>query len=114
MTKKTTKTIFAKIRDREVPGEFVYEDEQVMAIKDINPQAPIHILIIPKKDYATLEEIDLDDTLQLHLLQTARQVAKQLDINRNYRLIMNVGRQIQDVPHVHLHLLGGWSDPNHC
>ncbi|MBQ6154410.1 HIT domain-containing protein [bacterium] len=102
------KTIFEKIRDREIPATFEYEDEEVMVFRDAHPAAPVHVLICPKKAYATLEELTLDDGLQLKLIQVARQMAKKLGIEKNYRLLMNVGRQIQDVHHIHLHLMGGW------
>ncbi len=105
------KTVFEKIRDREIPAEFVYEDDEVMCFRDVNPQAPVHVLICPKHPYATLEEIPLESDLPGKLLRTARLVAGKLGIAKNYKLVMNVGRQVQEVYHVHLHLLGGWRAP---
>jgi len=105
------KTVFEKIRDREIPAQFVYEDEQVMAFRDINPVAPVHVLIVPKFPYPTLEDVPMNDQIMTTLIVTARQVAAQLGIDKNYRLLMNVGPGVQEVMHVHLHLLGGWRDP---
>ncbi|MBQ6449698.1 HIT domain-containing protein [bacterium] len=105
------KTVFERIRDREIPAQFEYEDDQVMAFRDIHPQAPVHVLIVPKVAYPTLEDIPPEDDLQLKLILVARQVANKLGIAKNYRLLMNVGRQVQEVAHVHLHLLGGWRAP---
>lgn len=107
-----TTTIFSQIAAREIPAEFLYEDEDIMVIKDIRPAAPVHVLIIPKKIYHTLEEIPLDSPLMTNLLVLARKMAHQLGIEKNYRLLMNVGEQIQAVPHVHLHLMGGWQKPS--
>lgn len=106
------KTVFEKIRDREIPATFEYEDDDVMAFRDVRPAAPVHVLIVPKKAYPTLEDIPVEDDIQLKLILVARQVAAKLGIAKNYRLQMNVGRQMQEVPHVHLHLLGGWRSPN--
>ena len=111
MKGKMEKTVFEKIRDREIPAQFEYEDEQVMAFRDAHPQAPVHVLIVPKIAYVTLEDIPPEDNIQLKLILVARQVAAKLGIAKNYRLLMNVGRQVQEVPHVHLHLLGGWRAP---
>ena len=108
------KTIFEQIRDHEIPATFEYEDDQVIAFRDAHPAAPVHILIVPRHAYPTLEDIPTDDPIQLHLLQVARQLAHRLGIEKNYRLTMNVGRQVQEVHHVHLHLLGGWSQPRHA
>ncbi len=108
----TGKTIFEQIRDRELPAEIIFEDEDFIAFPDLHPRAPVHILIVPKIAHPTLEAMDLDDLLQLRLLQTARRLARQLKIDQNYQLHLNVGRQVQQVHHVHLHLLGGWQKPN--
>ena len=105
------KTVFERIRDREIPAQIEYEDEEIIAFHDAQPQAPVHLLIVPKKAYPTLEAIQMDDLLMLHLLQVARRLAAKMGIQENYRLLMNVGRQIQAVHHVHLHLLGGWACP---
>ena len=106
-------SIFTKIINREVPATIYFEDADFIVIKDIHPAAPVHALIIPKHPYQTLEDVDLEDTEFLgKLLQTARTVALQLHIANNYKLVMNVGKDIQAVPHTHLHLLGGWVNPS--
>lgn len=106
-------SLFTKIINREIPATIEYEDDEFIAFRDIHPRAPIHVLLVPKKEYQTLEEVDIQDA-EFHgrLLLTARQVAKKLGIEGNYKLMMNVGPKMQIVPHVHLHILGGWTDPN--
>lgn len=103
-------SVFTKIINRELPATIHFEDDEFIAIANINPVAPVHFLVIPKKPYQTLEEVKLNDT-QFHarLLQVARTVAKQLDIQDSYKLFMNVGPQVQAVHHVHLHVTGGWN-----
>ena len=103
------KTLFAKIIDRELPADIVYEDDQALAFRDIHPAAPTHILIIPKKAIAQVEHMSAEDApLFGHLVWVATQVARQLNLEDGYRLVMNNGRQGgQSVFHVHLHLLGG-------
>jgi histidine triad (HIT) family protein len=105
----STKTLFQRIVDREIPAQIVYEDNQALAFRDITPQAPVHILIIPKK---LIEQIELmtseDEALLGHLLYVATQVAKKEGLNDGYRLVINNGIQGgQTVFHVHIHLLGG-------
>ena len=107
-----SKTVFEKIRDREISGEFVYEDEEVMAIKDIHPAAPVHILIIPKHAYPTLEDVPTESDLPAKMIKVAQQVAKKLGISKNYKLFMNVGKKVQMIHHLHLHLMGGWDKPS--
>lgn len=109
---ESSSTIFSQIAARQIPAEFLYEDEEIMVIKDIRPAAPIHVLIIPKKIYPTLEAIPTDSPLMTNLFLMARKMAHQLGIAKNYRLLMNVGENIQAVPHVHLHLMGGWEKPS--
>lgn len=105
------RSIFTKIINREIPAKIVFEDEEFIAIHDIQPAAPIHILIIPKKEHQTLESINLnDDAFHARLLKTARIVAQQLGISDNYKLMMNVGKKVQAVHHIHLHLMGGWDE----
>ncbi len=103
------KTIFKRIIDREVPADIVYEDEQCIAFRDINPQAPTHVLVVPKKDIASLSEAQPEDEPLLgHLLLVARNLARQLQLSEGYRLVINVGRHGgQTVDHLHLHVLGG-------
>ena len=102
-------TIFKRIIDREIPADIVYEDEQSLAFRDISPQAPVHIVIIPKQAIASLaESTDADEQLLGHLLVVARKVAEQLQLNGGYRTVINCGRNGgQTVNHIHVHLLGG-------
>lgn len=104
-------SIFTKIINREIPAHIEYEDDQFIAIHDINPAAPIHILIIPKEPLETLEFVPVDnDHFHANLLKIARTVAQKLGISENYKLMMNVGKKVQMVHHIHLHLLGGWEN----
>ncbi len=103
-----SQTLFEKIIARELPAEIVYEDDEFIAFKDIRPVARIHILIVPKKAYPTLEAVPLEDQMQLRLLQLTRKLAKQLGISDNYKIHLNVGDKVQAIPHLHLHLLGGF------
>ena len=102
-------SIFSKIINREIPSNIQFENQEFIVIKDIHPKAPVHVLIIPKKAYKTLEEVAFDDDVfYANLLKLARQMAKKFNIADNYKLFMNVGNKVQDVPHLHLHLMGGW------
>lgn len=102
-------TIFSKIIRRELPSTIVFEDDEFIAIKNIYPKAPVHILLIPKKDYESLEAVELDnDAFYIKLLKRARLIAKDLKIADNYKLFMNVGKKVQGVQHLHLHIMGGW------
>jgi histidine triad (HIT) family protein len=102
-------TIFQRIIDREVPADIVYEDEQSLAFRDINPRAPIHILIIPKIEIPTADDIAPEhEPLIGHLFGVARTVAAQLGLSNGYRLVINCKADAgQEVPHLHVHLLGG-------
>jgi histidine triad (HIT) family protein len=103
-------TLFEKIVNREVPAQIIHEDDRCVAIRDINPQAPIHVLVIPKKAIPRLgEATDADETLLGHLLLTAAEVAKREGIEENgYRVIVNQGWHAgESVPHLHVHVLGG-------
>lgn len=104
-----TVSIFTKIIEREIPAQIHFEDDEFIAISDIKPLAPVHILLIPKKPYQTLEEVEISD-VQFHAryLQLARQIAKKMGISENYKIMMNVGEQVQLVQHVHMHIMGGW------
>ena len=103
------KTLFEKIVAREIPAAIVYEDDLVLAIRDINPQAPAHVLIVPKKPVPRIAEAVADDQPLLgHLLLKAAEVAKQLGLKNGYRLIINNGADGgETVPHLHVHILGG-------
>lgn len=101
-------TIFSKIATGEIPADIVYQDDRITCFRDINPAAPVHILIIPNKEIPTLNDLD-DEALAGHMLLTAKRLAKQEGIDESgYRLIMNCNRDgHQEVFHLHLHLMGG-------
>jgi histidine triad (HIT) family protein len=103
------KTIFQRIIDKEIPADIVYEDEQCVAFRDIKPQAPTHVLVIPKKAIPTLDQIqDQDQPLLGHLLLVTKRLAEQLELTGGYRLVVNCGPDGgQEVDHIHVHLLGG-------
>ena len=103
-------TIFRKIINQEIPTDLLYQDEFVSAFRDISPKAPTHILIIPNKLIATVNDLEIEDELLIGKLYTvAKQLAKQEGIAESgYRLIMNCNQDGgQEVFHIHLHLLGG-------
>jgi histidine triad (HIT) family protein len=105
-------TIFSKIIAKEIPANIVYEDDLVLAFKDIQPQAPVHILIIPKKEIATVNDVTESDELTLgRLFTVAAKLAKEQGIDASgYRLMVNVNKDGgQEVFHLHMHLLGGRS-----
>jgi len=101
--------IFQKIIDRKIPANIVYEDDRCLAFRDTNPQAPVHVLIIPRKVIRTHADItDADRDLLGHLHLVAARLAGQLGIADGYRLVHNCKESAgQTVPHLHLHLLGG-------
>ncbi|NEN90213.1 MAG: histidine triad nucleotide-binding protein [Okeania sp. SIO3H1] len=102
-------TLFSKIIRREIPADIVYEDDMALAFKDINPQAPVHILVIPKKPIPKLADASPEDhSLMGHLLLTAKRVAKEAGLENGYRVVINNGAEAgQTVFHLHLHILGG-------
>ena len=103
--------IFCKIANKEIPAEFLYEDELAVALKDIKPIVPVHILIIPKEHIVSIAELsDKHEALVGRLVMTAKKLAEKMDIaKKGYKLLFRVGRDGgQEVPHIHLHLLGGW------
>ncbi|QCZ94555.1 histidine triad nucleotide-binding protein [Salinimonas iocasae] len=105
-----SETIFTKIINREIDAEILYEDEQALAFKDINPQAPVHFLVIPKKAIATINDITKQDReLVGHLSVVAAKVADEMGIaEEGYRTVMNCNEfGGQSVYHIHLHVLGG-------
>lgn len=104
-------TIFQKIIDRQIPADIVYEDDLCLAFRDINPQAPVHILLIPKKSIATLSHAGPEDQHLLgHLLLTAPKIAQEQGLADGFRLVVNTGEGGgQTVFHLHLHILGGRS-----
>jgi histidine triad (HIT) family protein len=104
-----TETIFSKIIRREIPADIVYEDDLTLAFNDVNPQAPVHILVIPKEPIAKLADAESKDhALMGHLLLTAKRVAQQAGLENGYRVVINTGPDGgQTVYHLHLHILGG-------
>lgn len=104
-----TDTIFAQIINRQIPADIVYEDDECLAFRDVNPQAPVHILVIPKQPIARLIEAGADHQALLgRLLLTANQVAREQGVGDAFRLVVNNGAEAgQSVFHLHLHILGG-------
>jgi len=103
-------TIFKKIIDKEIPADIVYEDEFCLAFKDLNPQAPVHVLLIPKKEIPSTEEILSEDlNLMGHLLTKVPEITSELGLAEDgYRLVINTKENGgQEVPHLHIHILGG-------
>jgi histidine triad (HIT) family protein len=102
-------TIFSKIINREIPADIVYEDDLCLAFRDVNPQAPTHILVIPKKYIAKITDAVVDDQSLLgHLILTANRVAASEGCGDAYRLVVNNGEEAgQTVFHLHIHILGG-------
>lgn len=103
-------TLFSKIINREIPADIVYEDDQSLAFKDINPQAPVHFLVIPKKQIATINDIEPGDReLVGHLYLVAARVAREMGVaDEGYRTVMNCNEHGgQSVYHIHLHVLAG-------
>ena len=103
-----SETIFSKIIRREIPVDIVYEDDLALAFRDIAPQAPVHILVIPKKPIVQLGVAESDDQALLgHLLLTVKRVAEQAGLSNGYRVVINNGNDGgQTVDHLHLHILG--------
>ena len=104
-------TLFEKIIDREIPADILYEDELSIVIKDISPQSPTHLLIIPKKVIPKLSDAtDEDQNILGHLMLVAGKIAEQLELDETFRLVVNNGAKAgQSVFHLHLHLLSGRS-----
>ena len=101
-------TIFEKIISREIPAKIVWEDDDALAFHDVNPQAPVHVLIVPKKVIPRLAEASEADQATLgHLLLAAGKIAQKLELNGGYRVVINNGPDAgESVPHLHVHLLG--------
>ena len=102
-------TIFSKIITREIPAKIVYEDDLCLAFHDVNPQAPTHVLLIPKKEIPRLVDASAEDAALLgHLMLTANKIAQQLGAGEAFRLVVNNGADAgQSVFHLHLHILAG-------
>ena len=107
---RSSETVFGAIVRGEIPADIVYEDERCIAFRDLNPQAPTHVLVIPRVGIAGLQEADqADPELLGHLMQAAQIVARQESLEAGgWRLVVNVGEDAgQSVAHLHLHVLGG-------
>lgn len=102
-------TIFSKIIDRKIPARIEYEDDRCLAFHDVAPQAPTHVLVIPKKPIPSLADLEpADEALMGHLVLVATRVAAKLGLGDGYRLVVNCGRDGgQSVDHLHVHLLAG-------
>lgn len=103
-------TVFTKIINKEISADILYEDDDVLAFRDIRPLAPVHILIIPKREIPSINDLDpADAPLVGKMVLVARDVARRLNISeKGYKLLFRVGRDGgQEIPHIHLHLIGG-------
>ena len=102
-------TIFKRIIDREIPAKIIYEDDLCLAFHDVSPQAPVHVLVIPKREISSVAALADDDaSLVDHLYMVIRDLAHQLGLDNGYRVVVNCGPDGgQSVDHLHLHLLGG-------
>ena len=103
------KTIFKRIIDKEIPANIVYEDDICMAFHDVCPQAPVHVLVIPKKEIVSADHLTEDDAVLLgRIFSVIRKLAKELGLEQGYRVVTNCGKDGgQSVFHLHFHLLGG-------
>lgn len=107
-----TDCLFCKIRDEEIPGDLIFEDDDILAFRDVNPQAPTHVLIVPRKHINTINDIDDEDAdIMGKMFLAAQNIASQEGIaEEGYRLVVNCNaRAGQTVFHIHMHLLGGRS-----
>ncbi len=104
-------TIFEKIIKRELPADIVFENDKVIVIKDINPAAPVHLLIISKKVIPSFQEIQKEDMPIINdMIEVAQNLAKKFDVEKGYRLLTNIGTPSgQSIFHLHFHLIGGKS-----
>ncbi len=103
-------TIFTQVINREIPADIVYEDDTCIAFKDINPQAPAHVLLIPKKEIVSMATVETEDQTVLgHLMIKASEIASMLGLSESgYRLVVNTNEDAgQSVFHLHIHILGG-------
>ena len=103
------KTIFKRIIDGEIPADLIYEDEHCLAFRDITPQAPTHVLVIPRKEIPSWADVSDDDVELIgHMSTVIRNLAGELGLASGYRIVVNCGPEGgQEVPHLHFHLLGG-------
>ena len=105
----TEKTVFKKIIDGEIPAEIVYQDEHCLVVEDVDPQAPTHLLVMPKKEIPSIDALqDEDHALAGHLLMVIARLARQLHLDNGFRVVGNCGKEGgQLVQHLHFHLLAG-------
>ncbi len=101
--------IFCKIIKKEINSKIVYEDDLSLAFEDINPQAPVHILIVPKKHISALRDVKEEDSYLIgHLLRVASKIALEKNLGEGYRIVINDGKEAgQSIFHLHFHILGG-------
>jgi histidine triad (HIT) family protein len=107
----TDDCLFCKIVNKEIPSEFLYEDDSFIVFKDINPQAPVHLLIVPKKHVRSINDLMEDDKETMaEIFIVAKNMAKEAGVNKSgYKLVFNVEKGGgQEIFHIHLHLIGGW------
>ena len=103
----STECLFCKIAEGTIPADIVYQDEATMAFRDVNPQAPTHVLVIPKEHIASFHHVR-DAQLWLAVIKATHRVAEQEDIASGYRIVSNIGSEAgQSVEHFHIHVLGG-------
>ena len=102
-------TVFQQIIDGEIPADIVYEDDRCLAFRDVNPQAPVHVLVIPRKPIVSLAQLeDEDESLMGHLMVVSRRVALDMGLDNGFRTIINSGQDGgQSVDHLHVHVMGG-------
>ena len=100
--------IFCMIADKQIPSNIAYEDEKILAFHDLEPQAPVHVLIIPKKHIASLDDVQEEDQdLMGYIMTKVKVVAEQVGLDNGYRVVINTGEDgMQTVKHLHVHLLG--------
>ncbi|MGR3951595.1 MAG: histidine triad nucleotide-binding protein [Chlamydia sp.] len=103
------KTLFSKIIDRDIPAEIVFENDQIIAFRDIEPQAPVHILIVPKKPIKNIQDLSREELPLIgEIIITAKEIAQELGVGSDFRVVTNSGQKAgQTVFHLHFHLLGG-------
>jgi histidine triad (HIT) family protein len=104
-----SESIFSKIIAREIPADIVFEDEHVVAFHDLAPQAPVHVLIVPREEIGSIDDLNPEHEILVgHMVLTAQTIARDLGLDAGYRLVINCGGDGgQTVWHLHLHLLGG-------
>lgn len=110
MKRKDNQCVFCKIIKKEIPATVVYEDKDILAFKDVRPLAPVHILLIPKRHIASVNDLkSQDERLVGKMILIAKKIAKDFDISpKGYKLLFRVGEWgEQEVPHLHMHLIGG-------